>query len=111
MKMIRILGNTLLNLQQMSSQQAVNIALSLPLSSSSRECTFINTSLPGEHTFMLKPPFLLKQELDNSEDVMCHSIIDYYIERPTSIKNIFLAKFISNYKKNGTDISKKKNQT
>jgi hypothetical protein len=67
MQMIRTLGNTLLNLQQMSAQQVVHISLSLPLNSSSRECIFINTTLPSEHTFMLKPPFLLKQEPDNSE--------------------------------------------
>jgi hypothetical protein len=60
MQMIRTLGNTLLNLQQMSAQQEVHIALSLPLNSISRECIFINTSPPSEHTFMLKPPFLLK---------------------------------------------------
>jgi len=44
MQMIHTLGNTLLNLQQMSSQQAVHIALSLPLHCSSRECIFMNTS-------------------------------------------------------------------
>lgn len=79
MQMIRKLGNTLLNLQQMSAQQAVHIALSLPLSCSSRECIFVNTSPVDERTFMLKPPILLKQEPDDSEDVMCHSIVDYYI--------------------------------
>jgi hypothetical protein len=103
MQMIRTLGNTLLNLQQMSAQQAVHIALSLPLNCSSRECIFINTSPIDEHTFMLKPPFLLKQEPDNSEDVMCHSIIDYYIERPHAIKHICLAEFVSKYKKNGSN--------
>jgi hypothetical protein len=57
---------------------------------------------------MLKPPFLLKQELDNSKDVICHSIIDYYIEHPTSLKHICLAEFVSKYNKNGTHISKRK---
>jgi exonuclease III len=107
-QMIRTLGNTLLNLQQMSSQQAVHIALSLPLNCSSRECIFINTSPIDKHTFMLKPPFLLQQEPDTSADVMCQSIIDYYIERPHTIYNICLAEFVSKYKKNGTHISKRK---
>jgi hypothetical protein len=80
MQMICTLGNTLLNLQQMSTQQAVHIVLALPLNNSSRECIFINTSPIDQHTFVLKPTFLLKQELDDSEDVMCQSIIDYYIE-------------------------------
>ena len=108
MQMIRKLGNTLLNLQQMSAQQAVHIALSLPLNSSSRECIFVNTSLVDERTFMLKPPILLKQEPDDSEDVMCHSIVDYYIGRPNSISKICLAEFVSNYKKDGRPISKRK---
>jgi hypothetical protein len=87
-QMIHTLGNTLLNLQQMSSQQAVHIALSLPLTCSSRKCVFINTSPLEKCTFVLKPPVLLQQEPDNSEDVVCLSIIDYYIQHPSPIKHI-----------------------
>jgi urocanate hydratase len=43
-QMIHTHGNTFLNLQQMSAQQAVHIALSLPLTCGSRNCVFINTS-------------------------------------------------------------------
>jgi hypothetical protein len=39
---------------------------------------------------------------------MCQSIIDYYIERPHTIKNICLVEFVSKYKTNGTHISKRK---
>jgi hypothetical protein len=107
-QMIHSLGNTLLNLQQMSTQQVVHIALSLPLTCSSRKCVFINTSPLEKCTFMLKPPVLLQQKPDNSEDVICHSIIDYYIQIPSPIRDIFLAEFVSHYKKNGTPISKRK---
>jgi hypothetical protein len=106
--MIHTLGNTLLNLQQMSSQQAVHIALFLPLNCSSRKCVFINTSPLAKFTFVLKPPSLLEQELDNSKDVLCRSIIDYYLQRPSPIKHICLAEFVSHYKKNGAPISKRK---
>ena len=106
--MICMLGNTLLNLQQMSSQQVVYIALSLPLNCSSRKCVFINTSPLEKHTFVLKPLCLLEQEPDNSEDMLCHSIIDYYLQRPSPIKHIYLVEFISHYKKNGVPISKRK---
>jgi hypothetical protein len=108
MQMICTLGNTLLNLQQMYAQQAVHITLSLPLNCSSWKFVFINTSPLDTRTFVLKPPSLLKQEPDNSEDVICHSIIDYYLLCPPPIKHIFLAKFVSHYKKNGTQISKRK---
>jgi hypothetical protein len=111
MQMIHTLGNTLLNLQQMSTQQAIHIALSLPLNCSSRKCVFINTSPLEKHTFVLKPPSLLEQEPDNSEDVLCRSIIDYYLQHPSPIKHICLAKFVSHYKKNGAPISKRKKRS
>jgi hypothetical protein len=107
-QMIHTLGNTLLNIQQMSAQQAIHISLSLPLNSSSRKCVFIKTSPLEKHTFVIKPPSLLQQDPDNSEDVLCHSIIDYYLQHPSPIKHIYLAEFVSHYKKNGAPISKRK---
>jgi hypothetical protein len=64
-QMIRILGNTLINLQQMSAQQEVHIALSLPLTCGSKQCVFINTSPLEKCIFVLKPSVFLQQELDN----------------------------------------------
>lgn len=106
--MIRTLANTLLNLEPMLSQQAVHIALSLPLNHSSGQCIFINTCHMEEQTLILKPPVLSKQESDDYEDVMCHSIIDYDIQHPLVINHICLAKFVSGYMKNGTHLSKRK---
>jgi hypothetical protein len=106
--LMHMLGKTLLNLQKMYAQQAVHIALSLPLNCSSRKCVFINTSPLEKSTFVLKPPSLLEQEPDNSEDMLCHSIIDYYLQCPSPINHIFLADFVSHYKKNGAPISKRK---
>jgi hypothetical protein len=58
---------------------------------------------------VLKPSSFLEQEPDNSEDVLCRSIIDYYFQRPSPIKHICLAEFVSHYKKNGAPITKRKN--
>jgi hypothetical protein len=107
-QMIRTLGNTFLNHQQMSAQQAVHIALSLSLNYSSRKCVFINTSPLEKRTFVLKPSVFLEQDTDNSEDMLCRSIIDYYLQRPSAIRHIYLAEFVSHYKKNGVPISKRK---
>jgi len=107
-QMIRMLGNIFLNIQQMSAQQAVHIALSLRLNCSSIKCVFINTSPLEKHTFVLKPPCFLEQETDNLEDVLCHSIIDYYLQRPSPIRHTYLVEFISHYKINGVPISKRK---
>jgi hypothetical protein len=106
--MIRTLGNTLLNLQQMFVRQAVHIALFLLLTCSSRKCVFINTSPLEKRTFVLKPLVLLQQEPDNSEDMLCRSIIDYYVQRTSPIRHICLAEFVSHYKTNGATISKRK---
>ena len=66
-------------MQQMFAQQAVHIILTLPLNSGSRQCIFINTLPINERSFMLKNPKDLKREPDESEDMMCPSIIDYYV--------------------------------
>jgi hypothetical protein len=76
-QMIRTLGNTLLNLQRMSTQQVVHIELSLPMNYTSRKCVFMKKSSLEKHTFVLKPPYFLEQESDNSKDVICLSIIYY----------------------------------
>ena len=63
MQMIRALGNTLLNIQQISAQQTVDIALSLPLDCGSRKCVFTNTSplekCKLEHGFTIRSPKIL----------------------------------------------------
>ncbi|XP_059077054.1 uncharacterized protein LOC131876217 [Cryptomeria japonica] len=106
-KMISKLGNTLLNLQQMSSQQAAHIVLSLPLNYSSRKCIFIDTRSDNNRTFILKPVELLNKEPDESENVICNSLIDYYIKRPQAIAHICLAEFVSKYNKKGNKINAK----
>ena len=60
MENIVSLGISLLNMQQMSTQLAVHIVLSLPLSSSSRRCIFINTSPQDQLAFVLKKKKVLQ---------------------------------------------------
>jgi hypothetical protein len=63
MQTIHALGNTLLTLQQISAQQTVDVALSLPLNCGSRKCVFTNTSPLEkhklEHGFTVGPPKIL----------------------------------------------------
>ena len=100
------LGKALLNLQQMSSQQAVYIVLSLPLNASSRKCIFNNTSPKDQHAFILKKPIDLQQQPDNSEDIICASIIDYYLQLIATIEHICLAEFASSYTKKLKEVKK-----
>lgn len=99
MQTISRLGKALVNMQQMFAQQAVHIILALPLNSSSRQCIFINTSPINERSFMLTKTKDLKREPDESEDIMCPSIIDYYVQRPKLLDGICLAEFASSYTK------------
>jgi hypothetical protein len=62
---------------------------------------FINTSLKDQRAFILKKPKDPQLELDHSEDIICASIIDCYLQRPANIEHIFLAKFASSYTKKG----------
>ena len=94
---IRKLGNTLLNMQQMSSRQAVHIVLSLPLHSSSRKTIFINTSPDDKKTVVLKRPSLLEKELDESDDIISHSVLEKYIARPIELESISLEEYASYY--------------
>jgi len=63
MQMIHALGNTFLNLQQISAQKIVDVALSLPLECGSRKCVFTNTSPLEKHKleygFIVGPPKIL----------------------------------------------------
>ena len=96
-QLVRKLGNALLEHQQMSSRQAVHIVLSLPLQCSSRKTIFINTSPANKRTCVLKKPQLLAQEPDESEDIMCSSVIDKYIARPEMFASICLAEYVAFY--------------
>ena len=101
LKTISSLGKAFVNLQQMSAQQAVHIVLSIPLNCSSRKCVFVNTSPVDDRAFVLKRKKDLQKEADDSEDIMCPSIIDYYVLRPTAIELVCLAEFASSYTKKG----------
>ena len=95
-------------MKQMSSLKAIHIILSLPLYSSFQKIVFINTALLEERTFVLKKPSLLQQEPHDSEDIMCASIIDRYIELPTHFEHTCLAEYASSYSTPNHDHRKRK---
>ena len=55
-----------------------------------------------QRAFVLKKKKYLEREPNESEDIMCPSIIEYYIFHPTTIDTIFLVEFASSYTKKGT---------
>ena len=64
-QMIGMLGNAMLNLQQMSMQQAIYIVLWFPFNNSNRKCVIINTSSKERWAFILKRPKKFQQKPNN----------------------------------------------
>ena len=99
--------NALINYQEMSSRQAVHIALSLPLHKSSRKTIFINTSPPENRILLLKSPKLLAKEKDDFENIMYASVVDKYIQRSKELDKLSLAEFTTFYIGNPSKTNKR----
>ncbi|CAH1106978.1 unnamed protein product [Psylliodes chrysocephalus] len=83
----------------MSAQEASYHVLSLPLSKSSRQTFFINTSPINEQAMMLKTTKELGTLVKNSTDVFMENIFAKYSNRSTTIENTCLADFVSMHSK------------
>lgn len=96
---LRKIANVFLNSNLMSAQEAAYCLLSLPLSKSSRQVLFINTSPRQERVTMLKRKGHLQQLSPDSEDIYMENIIQKYCRRPKSLENVCLAEFSACYYK------------
>ena len=92
---VRHIGNKFLNAVEISAQEAVYLVLQMPLTRSSREVQFINTSNPDERTFLLKTLDKIKELPDNSTDIESDNLIKRYQRRPQKLQNICLADFVA----------------
>ena len=63
-KQIRHIGNVFSNCVEVSAQEAVNLALQIPLTKCTRDIVFINTTTE-ERIFLLKPNQFLMNFLQN----------------------------------------------
>ena len=57
---LRSVGNKFLNTVKLSAQEAACIVLGLPMKRSSRCVQFVNTNLPEDRVFLLKPSPILQ---------------------------------------------------
>jgi hypothetical protein len=96
-KQMRKLGNVFVTHREVSSQEAVYRALSLPLKRSSRQVIFVNSNLSEDRIRILKPPQKLKELPPESNDVFQSNIIDRYCARPDDLEEMCLADFSTNY--------------
>ena len=68
-------------------------ALQMPLKRSSLCFVFVNTSHPGERTFLLKHPEELKDLPGNSTDIASDNLIKRYRRRLETLENLRVADF------------------
>ena len=77
-KQVRHIGNVFSNCVEVSAQEAVYLALQIPLTKCTRDIVFINTSTPEERIFLLKPKSVLDELPAESTDVESDNIIQRY---------------------------------
>ncbi|VDN24273.1 unnamed protein product [Gongylonema pulchrum] len=93
----RITSHTPTSLDTVSGQNereeaAYNI-LQLPMSCSSEQVVFIQTSPPDERVGIVKPQHELRNLVPASSDCFMHGLLEHYTKRPTQMESVTLADF------------------
>ena len=94
-KQVRHIGNVFSNCVEVSAQEAVYLALQIPLTKATRDIVFINTFTPEERLFLLKSKTVLDDLPAESTDVEADSIIQRYSKRPRQLQKFCLADYVS----------------
>ena len=94
-KQVRHIGNVFSNCVEVSAQEAVYLALQIPLTKATRDIVFINTSIPEERIFLLKSKTVLDELPAESTDIEADNIIQRYSKRPRQLEKFCLADYIS----------------
>ena len=94
-KQVRHIGNVFSNCVEVSAQEAVYLDLQMPLTKFTRDIVFINTSVPEERIFLLKPKAVLDELPAESTDVESDNVIQRYSKRPRQLSKFCLADYVS----------------
>ena len=81
---VKVIGNKFLNNVEISAQEAVYIALQLPMKKSC-QVVFINTSPPEDRVQLLKPLQEIWDLEDESDEIYTSGLIKRYIKRPANL--------------------------
>ncbi|CAH0563184.1 unnamed protein product [Brassicogethes aeneus] len=105
----RLLGKTFLNASEVSAQEAAYDLLQLHMSEADTINIYINTQPMDKRVRILKPKHELLQMTKDDTDVYKLGKIDHYVQRPDSLENVCLARFIAYYtaKQKETDLQLK----
>ncbi|XP_060573123.1 uncharacterized protein LOC132731041 [Ruditapes philippinarum] len=94
-RQVRHIGNVFSNSVEVSAQEAVYLVLQMPLTRSTRDVVFINTSVPNQRVQLLKSKSALDELPADSTDIMSDNIIKRYSKRPKALDNYCLADYVS----------------
>ena len=94
-KQVRHIGNVFSNCVEVSAQEAVYLDLQIPLTKCTRDIVFVNTSVPEERIFLLKPKAVLDELPAESTDVESDNVIQRYSKRPKQLSKFCLADYVS----------------
>ena len=104
-RQVRHIGNVFSNSLEVSAQEAVYLVLQMPLTKSTRDVTFINTSTQDKLIQLLKSKCALDELPDQSTDIMSDNIFKRYARRTKALSNWCLADYVSQLDISYTDQS------
>ena len=81
-KQVRHIGNVFSNCVEVSAQEAVYLDLQMHLTKCTRGIVFVNTSVPEERIYILKPKAVLDELPAESTDVESDNVIQMHSKRP-----------------------------
>ncbi|OXA55077.1 ATP-dependent DNA helicase PIF1 [Folsomia candida] len=80
-----------------ANQEAACCLLKIPMTQSSRDVTFINTNRPDDRVIFVKPAEELEKMDADSSDIALKGILERYVVRPSTLDDLCLADYVSNY--------------
>ena len=105
---LRIISNQFLNHCEVSAQEAIYLLLEMPLTSSSRDVIFVNTSPPDKRVAILKSKEQLAAFPGDATDVTCPGLLGRYGDRSEELEKMCLADFATLLDKRSKPCTKKK---
>ena len=94
-RQVRHIGNAFSNSVEVSAQEAVYLVLQIPLTNSTRQVVFVNTSIPDKRTQLIKSKSVLDEMPDDSTDIVAENAIKRYAKRPRALENWCLADYVA----------------
>ena len=83
------------NSVEVGAQEAVYLALQIPLTKGTREVVYINTCASRERVFLLKPKAVLDELPAESTNIESDNIVQRYSKRPRQLQRFCLAHYVS----------------